>query len=60
MLILAIPIILLQVSVGSISAPRKTIEVVPPVLNDGQRESGNKRRRVLLTIEEVWKYWMLL
>ena len=44
----------MQVSVGSISAPRKTIEVAPPVLNDGRRESGSKRRRILLTIEEVW------
>jgi hypothetical protein len=36
-------------------APRKTIDVAPPISESGSKEFGvNKKRTVLLTIEEIF------
>jgi hypothetical protein len=44
-----------KVSFGSVVAPRKTIDVAPPISESGSKEFGvNKKRTVLLTIEEIF------
>ncbi len=43
----------LQVSVGSVTAPRQTIDVTPPTVNEGKKEVVSRKKQALVTIEKV-------